>query len=89
MRYWLVHWHQTSPDFPTLIIYEVTDDGFVPRMIEQYQDGRTDRLSAAAQGAPSLVHMDFYDPDMDMTGPEFTSLEVSAEEFARRWTDSL
>jgi hypothetical protein len=89
MRYWLVLWHQTSPDLPIWMFYEVTEDGFVPRMIEHYPDGRTDRRIAAAEGAPSLVHSNFYDPDIDPADPEFTTIEVSAEEFARRWADPL
>ena len=89
MKYWLVHWHQTNPAFPVWTVCEVTDDGSVPRMIEHYSDGRTDCLSAAEEGAPSMVHGDFYDPDVDPTDPEFTTLEISADEFARRWTQAL
>jgi hypothetical protein len=87
MDYWLVHWSHSSPDDPVWMAYEVTDDKAVPRMIEHYADGRTDRLRVEDQGGPSLVHGDF---EIELTdSDEFTTTEISAEEFERRWNKSF
>ena len=84
MRYYHATWSHDRPDEPVWMAYEVTEDGKVPRMVEHFALGWTDRREATREDCESLLDGAFDPPEFEADAT-VTLREIAAEEFLSLW----
>ena len=88
MKYVRLKWNHSNPDEPIWLFSEVNAEGHEVRKIECFQNGFCDIATASrSSGTAALITLPL--PDLTALAkrdPEFTSIEISREEFEQVWT---
>jgi hypothetical protein len=87
MRYCVAFWSHKFEDEPIWLLYEVSGNGDVVRMIEYYRHDLSRCRSALAEGLSSLVDVPFSFSDTDFKSTEVFSFETTPDDFSRAWEE--